>query len=55
MTAPRPFLIGGKWKHTEVVEPVTNPFDGRVIAEICQAGTTEVAEALASAESAFAL
>ena len=53
MTPPRPFLIGAKWERTDVVESVTNPYDGRVVAEVFQAGPGEVAEAVESACRAF--
>ena len=53
MSTPRPFLIGEKWVSTDVVEPVHNPFDGRLIAQVCQARPKEVAEALDSACRAF--
>ena len=49
----RPFLIGEKWHYTDVVEPIHNPYDGTVLAEVCQAGTKEATEALDSACNAF--
>ena len=53
MTSARPFLIGDKWCHTDTHEPVRNPFDGSVIAEVCQAGKKEVVEAVERSCAAF--
>ena len=53
MTTPRPFLVGEKWVQTDVVEPIKNPYDGSLVAEVCQAGSKEVAEALDHACRAF--
>ena len=53
MTAIRPILIGDKWVHTSVRQPVYNPYDGSLVAEVCQAGEAEVAEALDLASIAF--
>ena len=53
MTSARPFLIGDKWCHTDTHEPVRNPFDGSVIAEVCQAGKKEIAEAVERSCAAF--
>ena len=55
MTSARPFLIGDKWCHTDTHEPVRNPFDGSVIAEVCQAGTKEITEAVERSCSAFSI
>ena len=55
MTCPRPFLIGDKWCHTDTQEPVRNPFDGSVIAEVCQAGKKEAAEAVERSCAAFSI
>jgi len=53
MTQSRPFLVGEKWVHTDVVEPINNPYNGSLVAKVCQAGSKEVTEALDSACRAF--
>ena len=55
MTCPRPFLIGDKWCHTDTHERVRNPYDGSVIAEVCQAGNKEAAEAVERSCAAFSI
>lgn len=52
MQGPRPFLINGEWKTGADTARVTNPFDGQVIAEVCQAGEAEVEAAIASSAAA---
>lgn len=53
MKPARPFLIGGRWRHTDRVAPVVNPFSGETVAEVCQAGKTEADEAIGAAVAAF--
>src|SRR2546427_4783735 len=53
MKPARPFLIGGRWRHTDRVAPVVNPFSGETVAEVCQAGKTEADEAIGAAVTAF--
>ena len=53
MNTARPFLIGEKWCHTDTRELIRNPFDGSLIAEVCQAREREVAEAVERACAAF--
>lgn len=49
---PRPFLIHGQWKQGGKTTPVVNPFTGQVMAEVGQAGESEVDEAIASSSQA---
>jgi len=49
----RPFLIGETWVHTSVSEPVRNPFDQQVIAEVCQAGLQEINDVMDCASKAY--
>lgn len=49
---PRPFLIHGQWKQGDKTTPVVNPFTGQVVAEVGQAGESEVDEAIASSSQA---
>ena len=53
MNNPRPFLIGEKWVHTSVSEPVRNPFDQHLIAEVCQAGLQEMNDVMECASKAY--
>lgn len=52
MQESRPFLVHGVWKHSAVTVGITNPFTGNVFAEVCQAGESEVEEAIASSVAA---
>ncbi|NKB80445.1 MAG: aldehyde dehydrogenase family protein [Nitrospirales bacterium] len=49
----QPFLLGNEWQTTAARTPVTNPYNGQVIAEVCQAGPTEATQALNLAMAAF--
>jgi glyceraldehyde-3-phosphate dehydrogenase (NADP+) len=48
----RSFLVHGVWKRSATTVGVTNPFTGNVIAEVCQAGESDVEEAIASSVAA---
>lgn len=52
MQEARPFLVHGVWKHSAITVGVTNPFTGNVFAEVCQAGESDVEEAIASSVAA---
>lgn len=52
MQGPRPFLINGNWKQSPTTARVVSPFTGNPIAEVCQAGETDVEEAIASSAAA---
>lgn len=52
MQGPRPFLINGNWKQSPTTARVASPFTGNPIAEVCQAGETDVEEAMASSAAA---
>jgi acyl-CoA reductase-like NAD-dependent aldehyde dehydrogenase len=54
ISVPDGLLIAGQWKRTGSTTPVTNPYDGTVVAETSTAGPDEVAAAVASAEEGFA-
>ena len=41
MQQPRPFLIGGQWRHGETVVPVNNPFTGQLLAEVSSASSAD--------------
>jgi NAD-dependent aldehyde dehydrogenases len=50
---PRPFLIGGLWRHGETVVPVNNPFTGRLLAEVSNAGSADAEDAIQSTVDAL--
>ncbi|MGA6827070.1 aldehyde dehydrogenase family protein [Nitrospira sp. NS4] len=52
MQGPRPFLVNGEWKPGTSTARVTNPFNGQLIAEVCQAGEADAEEAMASSAAA---
>jgi glyceraldehyde-3-phosphate dehydrogenase (NADP+) len=47
-------FIGGEWKTSGEKMAVTDPFNGRTIAEVCLAGPEELDEAISGAQRAFA-
>ena len=49
----QPLLLGNEWHTTATRKPVHNPYDGQVIAEVCQAGSKEVTHALDLSVKAF--
>jgi acyl-CoA reductase-like NAD-dependent aldehyde dehydrogenase len=51
--AVRPFLLAGEWRTSTRVRSVTNPYDGSIAGEVCQASGTDIADAIASAVLAF--
>lgn len=53
MPDSRPFLIGKKWVQTAETQPVMNPYDQTVIGYVCQAGSSEIHDAIEQAWSAF--
>jgi acyl-CoA reductase-like NAD-dependent aldehyde dehydrogenase len=52
MTASK-FLVGGEWRSTERVRSVVNPFDNRMAGEVCQAGASDIDEAISHAVEGF--
>ncbi len=54
MGEARPFLIGDQWWRTADRAPVTDPFTGKTVAEVCRAGPAEAEEAVRAAVAAFA-
>ena len=55
MAAHRAMLLSGRWVETSATKPVRNPYNGEVIADVCQAGEIEAEEAIRAAASAFAV
>jgi acyl-CoA reductase-like NAD-dependent aldehyde dehydrogenase len=51
---PRPFLIGGLWRHGETVVPVNNPFTGQLLAEVSNASSADAEAAIQSTVDAAA-
>jgi acyl-CoA reductase-like NAD-dependent aldehyde dehydrogenase len=52
MGSPRPLLIGDRWHRTAMTAPVTNPYTGETIAEVCLAGREEAEQAITAAIAA---
>jgi acyl-CoA reductase-like NAD-dependent aldehyde dehydrogenase len=50
---PYPVLVGGRKKVTQEITRVRFPYTGEVYAEMCQAGTSEIREAVAAACRGF--
>ena len=46
MATARPFLVAGRWQQTASTAKILNPYDGRLIAEVCQAGRSEIEPAI---------
>jgi glyceraldehyde-3-phosphate dehydrogenase (NADP+) len=53
MSTVRPAYVAGRWEKTPDVLPIRSPFDGTVVAEVCQCGPAEMERALAGAHAAF--
>ncbi len=53
MASSRPLLIAGQWKATSATARIINPFDGSLIAEVCQGGAKEAEETVQAADAAF--
>jgi len=53
MTAERPFLVGGEWRSSPSLNPVRFPYDGQVIARVCQAADSDIEDAIGSAVEGF--
>ena len=53
-TAVRGPYVAGTFRTTEHRRLLRSPYDGRVLAEVCDAGSTEVEEALAAADASVA-
>lgn len=49
----QPFLVGGAWQETDNHLPVINPFDGRIVANVCQADSSHIETAIQSALRGF--
>ena len=46
MATARPFLVAGRWQQTATTAKVVNPYDGQLVAEVCQAGRSEIEPAI---------
>jgi len=55
LQGPRPFLIGGKWRQGQTVLPVHDPFTGKILAEVAQAGPDDASDAAQSTSDAAKL
>ena len=53
MKTPFPFYVGGTWKTSPEHMPVVNPYNGRVVTEICRPGAEDVQDAVEAAARAF--
>ncbi len=49
----KPFYLDGRWIESAETEGVSNPWDGRQLADICIADEQQVEQAIASAHAAF--
>lgn len=47
----KPFLIGGRWRTTENLQDVRDPFTGEVVARVSYASGSDVEEAIAVASA----
>jgi acyl-CoA reductase-like NAD-dependent aldehyde dehydrogenase len=47
------FLVGGAWRSSASVRKVVNPYTSGVVGEVCQAGSSDIADAIESATRAF--
>jgi len=50
---PEPFLINGEWRRAATSNPVVNPYDGRIVAQVSQAGPGDIDEAIGASVRAF--
>jgi acyl-CoA reductase-like NAD-dependent aldehyde dehydrogenase len=55
MAQEQKFLIGKEWRSSADKEPNKNPYTGKVIADVCQAQTQDVEDAISCAVEAFNL
>ena len=53
MENPKPFLIDGRWKKSEDLLEVRNPYDQDLVGTICRPGPSDVDEAIRASERAF--
>ena len=49
------FLVNGEWRQSSIKRQVFNPFEGKVVEEICQATTKDIDDAIGAADEAFRL
>ncbi len=48
MATGRPFLTAGRWQQTATTTKILNPFNGDIVAEVCQAGAGDLEVAVQS-------
>jgi acyl-CoA reductase-like NAD-dependent aldehyde dehydrogenase len=53
MSTPRPFLVGGQWRHRDECLPVVFPYDGTTIDEVSLASDEDLEEAVQAAVRGF--
>ncbi len=53
MAQEQKFLVGNEWRSSSVKEPNRNPYTGKVIADICQAQSQDMEDAIACSVEAF--
>lgn len=53
MTDPRPFLVGGEWRRSDVVEEVRFPYDNSLVDTFCLAGASDLDHAMRSVREGF--
>ena len=53
MTETRPYLIGGEWRTSGRVKEVRFPYNGEVIARVCQAAEADIEDAIQAAVAGF--
>jgi acyl-CoA reductase-like NAD-dependent aldehyde dehydrogenase len=47
------FYVNGEWRSSPSARPVVNPYTAEPVAEVFQAGTDDISDAIAAAEAAF--
>ncbi len=55
MTKRHPFLVGGQWRTSDDILTVRFPYNGEVVAEVCQASDADLEDAVRAAERGFAI
>jgi len=55
MAQEQKFLVGNEWRSSSSKEPNRNPYTGKVIADVCQAQSQDMEDAIACSVEAFEL
>ena len=53
MAENRPYLIGGEWRTSGSINEVRFPYNGEVIASVCQAAEADIEDAIQAAAAGF--